>query len=358
LLRRILPVSVSRKSGDSEKCVTLALQGGGAHGAFTWGVLDRLAEEPSLTIQAISGTSAGAINGALYSYGLMQNGAAGAKQCLHDFWRRVSDTGKSIFNPYRYFEGWPGLLPFASVWANALSQVWSPYDNAYYSNLLKPLLEEAIDFTRLAQPGVPALFVCATNVKTNQRKIFERRELTSDAVLASSCLPMYFQAVTVNGEDYWDGGYMGNPALAPLIEFASDMLIVEVNPLRRATTPRTAADILDRLNEITFNSSLVQELDLIQTLNKLIDRGELHSPKYKRIRFHSIGAGAKMSAYGEHTKSDTSWRFLNELHALGRETASVWVSTHLNNVGVRSSCDVDKEFIQPAKAGTDNAGVD
>ncbi len=341
------PNPAGSAEGDKKR-VTLALQGGGAHGAFTWGVLDRLAEEPSFDIQAISGTSAGALNAAVFAHGFAQNGAAGAKQKLQDFWRSVSDAGNSVFNPYSYLAEWPMLAPYVSLWVNVLSQVWSPYDNFFYTNRLKPLLEEAIDFKKLSHLGKPALFICATNVRTNQRKIFHGEELSVDVLLASACLPSLFQAIGVKGNDYWDGGYMGNPVLSPLIPFADDMVIVEVNPINRKETPHRAADIMDRLNEITFNSALVREIAQINLLNRLIGSGELKSKKYKAIRFHVINAEEKMSAYPEYTKSETSWGFLTELKALGRDVASKWLSDsgQFGNVGERTSFDVEERLIR------------
>ena len=340
-----------KPASDETKRVTIALQGGGSHGAYTWGVLDRLVEEPHLDIQAISGTSAGALNAAVFAYGIMQNGAPGAKQGLHDFWRSIADAGNSIFNPYRYAADWPVLGPYIAMWTDMLSHVWSPYDNPFYSNKLKRLLENALDFERLKQGEKPALFICATNVRTNQRKIFRSCDLNVEVLLASSCLPLLFQAVEVNGDDYWDGGYMGNPVLSPLLRFADDLMIVQVNALNCDRTPRRATDILNRLNEVTFNSALVQELDMINTMNKLIESGELVASHYRPIRFHAISAEKKMAKYGQHSKSNTSWAFLTELHGLGRETASAWLKDpdQFGHVGVSSTCNVDERFIKRTK---------
>lgn len=339
----------SRSTQGDKKRVTLALQGGGAHGAFTWGVLDRLAEEPRLDIQAISGTSAGALNAAVFASGFAQNGAAGAKQKLDEFWRNLSDVGNSVFNPFSYVTDWPMLGPYVSFWLSTLSQVWSPYDNFFYTNGLKPLLEDAIgDFKRLSKIDKPALFICATNVRTNQRKIFHGDELSVDVLLASACLPSLFQAIDVKGDDYWDGGYMGNPVLSPLLKYADDLVIVEVNPINRKETPHRAADIIDRLNEITFNSALVSEIAQINLLNRLIGSGELKSKTYRPIRFHVVNSEEKMTAYPEYTKSDTSWRFLTELKALGREAASKWLSDsqQFGKVGERTSFDVEEKLVR------------
>jgi NTE family protein len=334
---------------NTTKRITLALQGGGSHGAFTWGVLDRLLEEPGLEIEAISGTSAGAMNGALLAYGMMIGGPDAAKRSLHEFWRSVSEAGDSVFNPSRYVRDWPVVKSLAPLWGDVLSHVWSPYDNPLYSNLLEPLLAAAIDFERLRYCEKPKLFVCATNVKTNERKIFEPAELSPNALLASACLPSLFQAVEVDGEYYWDGGYMGNPALAPLLEFCQDMLIVEVNALHREELPMRAGDILDRLNEITFNGALVQEIELINTMNKLIENGNLVNSRYKPIRFHAVGAEREMSALGHSSKMEnTDWEFLRRLHALGRESVGAWLEDPegFAKVGVCASCDVDAKFVK------------
>ena len=334
---------------DTTKRITLALQGGGSHGAFTWGVLDRLLEEPGLEIEAISGTSAGAMNGALLAYGLMMGGPDAAKRSLHEFWRSVSEAGESVFNPSRYVRDWPGAKSLALLWGDVLSHVWSPYDNPLYRNPLEPLLVAAIDFERLRRCERPKLFVCATNVKTNEQKIFQPAELSPNALLASACLPLLFQAVEVDGEYYWDGGYMGNPALQPLVELCQDMLIVEVNALRRDEVPMRADHILDRLNEITFNAALVQELNVINTINKMIENGDLVvNTGYTPIRFHTIGAEREMSALGHNSKMNTDWEFLRRLHTLGRESAGAWLedSEGFAKVGVSASCDVDAKFVK------------
>jgi NTE family protein len=337
-----------KPENQNHKPITLALQGGGSHGAFTWGVLDRLLEEPALDIEAISGTSAGAINGALLTYGLMTGGPDAAKKSLHEFWHSVSEAGESVFNPSRYVRDWPGIESLAPIWDDVLSHIWSPYDNPVYRNSLEPLLTAAIDFEQLRHCEKPKLFVCATNVKTNERKIFEPAELSANALLASACLPSLFQAVEVDGEYYWDGGYMGNPALGPLLALCQDMLIVEVNALRRDEVPMRPHQILDRLNEITFNAALVQEINVINAINRMIESGALVvNTGYKPIRFHTISAEGEMSALGHSSKMNTDWEFLRRLHTLGRESASAWLedSEGFAKVGLSASCDVDAKFV-------------
>jgi NTE family protein len=336
------------------KSVALALQGGGSHGAFTWGVLDRLLEEDGLSIEAISGTSAGAMNAAALAYGLMIDGRAGAKKTLHDFWRGTSRIGESIFNPYYYFDGnsfgpkqaQPWLESF---WLKMMSFMWSPYNNPFYTNVLAGVLDDVIDFERLRTCRKPKLFICATNVRTNKRKVFPTEEVSLEVLLASACLPSVFRAVEVDGEAYWDGGYMGNPVLSPLLRHSMDVVIVEVSPMRRSEIPTTAQDISNRLNEITFNASLVHEINTVNTITKLIENGDLVNTIYRPVHFHHIAAEQEMSLLGAATKANTSWSFLVSLRDLGRKTADAWLGDpdQFGKVGVESSVDVAQELLGP-----------
>jgi NTE family protein len=333
----------------SRRRLSLALQGGGSHGAYTWGVLDRLVEEPNLVIDAVSGTSAGAMNGALLVDGWSRGGREGAQHALRTFWHEVSKAGDAVFNPWRYVDAWPALRNLASAWSEALARLWSPYDNPLYRNPLSSIVEAAIDFESLARCRKPRLFVCATNVLTNERRVFSGAELGAEALLASACLPTQFQAVEIKGEYYWDGGYTGNPAIEPLLAYCDDVLIVEVNALQRTELPTKAADIFNRLNEISFNTSLVQELHVIDTMNKLIANGSLVDPKYRQIRIHCIEADRAMTSLGADSKTDTNWDFLRHLHALGRAGAQRWLEDSFSAVGKRSSVDVDGRFCALAR---------
>lgn len=332
--------------------ITLALQGGGSHGAFTWGVLDRLLEEPTLLIDAISGTSAGAANAVVLASGLAQGGPQAAQQALHDFWHAVSKTGDSVFNPNRYVRSWPWLAPWSRIGSDLIAYLWSPYDNPWYMNPLAALLAKSVDFERLRTSRGPRVFVTATNVRTNQRKVFRTEELDANRVLASACLPSMFQAIRVGDDYYWDGGYLGNPSLGPLLEFCDDILIVAINPFNREQVPRSAHDIADRLNEITFNAALVQEIDTINLINKLIARGALTDPRYRPIHFHMISAEAQMAQFGVRSKTNTAWPFLQRLHAIGRATAADWIASRqgLCKVGVASSLDVDAQLVKRTRA--------
>ena len=338
----------------SRKRVALALQGGGSHGAFTWGVLDRLLEA-DLDVVAISGTSAGSLNAAALAYGHMLDGPGGAKKALDALWQNVSKAGDRVFNPYR---SGPLSLPHAwnidasllSVWLDMLSLVWSPYYNAFYENTLESVVKAAVpDFAKLNAYRRVKLFICATNVQTNERKIFRNGELSIETLTASCCLPNLYQAVEVASQFYWDGGYIGDPALEPLLEECSDIIIVQVNPMTRKALPMTAPDILDRLNEVSFNASLVLELNTIQTVTKLVknyilERDPEHR-KYKPIRFHRIADDESMSELGRASKNNTSQRFLQYLHDIGRAAAGQWLDDSFDKIGRESS--MPRSFAKP-----------
>ncbi|HWZ72307.1 MAG TPA: patatin-like phospholipase family protein [Casimicrobiaceae bacterium] len=332
----------------AKKKICVALQGGGAHGAFTWGVLDRLLEEDSLEIQAVSGTSAGAMNGAVMVDALKRGGRQHARERLERFWRSISDAGDNIFKPGRML--FPAFGPNSdwspmAIWTDALSLVWSPYDNPFYANVLADVIgKELPDFNALNDDSTPHLFVCATNVKTNQRKIFRPGELSVGALTASACLPTIFQSVEVNGEFYWDGGYLGNPALYPLRNpsLTPDLLIVWVNPLNRHDVPTNARDILDRMNEVTFNATLVQEIEAIDAVNELKPRGNALRSPYKRIRLHEIKDEPALAKLGHASKSDTDWDFLLMLRDFGRQAAKRWLRTDFDNVGRKQTADMNR----------------
>jgi len=332
----------------TRKKICIALQGGGAHGAFTWGVLDRLLEEDSLEIEAISGTSAGAMNGAVLADALKRGGPQHARERLERFWQSISEAGDNIFKPGRMVP--PALGPNSdwspmAVWADLLSIVWSPYDNPFYVNLLGDVIDREIpDFGALNDPRTPHLFVCATNVKTNQRKIFGPGDHGVAALTASACLPTVFRSVDVKGEFYWDGGYLGNPALFPLRSpsLSADLLIVWVNPLNRHDVPTNAREILDRMNEITFNATLIQEVEAIDAVNLLKGSATGVRSPYKRIRLHEIKDEPALADLGHASKSNTDWSFLLELRGYGREAAKRWLKTDLDRVGRKQTVDMHR----------------
>ena len=339
---------MGRKTGNTteRRRICLALQGGGAHGAFTWGVVDRLLEHGSLEIEAVSGTSAGAMNGAILADGLKRGGAHNARERLEQFWRAVSLAGNGVFKPGRTMTPWLGTLSQWSpveLWAEALSLVWSPYDNPFYKNVLGDVIATQLpDSSALNDARMPYLFACATNVNTNRRRIFGPGEISVDALLASACLPTLFRSIEIDGQFYWDGGYLGNPALYPLRSpaLAADVLIVWVNPLHQPAVPTSARAILDRINEVTFNATLVQEIEAIDAINALKLDGESPDAPYKRIRLHEIKDEPHLAHLDYASKFNTDWDFLRQLHRYGREAAGRWLETCRDDVGRNETADV------------------
>ena len=336
----------------SFKTINLALQGGGAHGGFTWGVLDALLEDERLDFEAISGTSAGAMNAVVLADGLMRNGTEGARDRLAVFWRRVSQEGSStgaaaqIVKSMLGFWHMQGFSPFGVVeqFANFLS---SPYrTNPLNINPLRDLIDHLIDFDNVRANDGLKLFISATNVRTGKIKIFSGAEVTSDAVMASACLPYLFRAVEIGEEAYWDGGYTGNPALFPFFEETetADILVVQVNPVRREELPKSPQAITERASEITFNSSLLRELRAIDFVNRLIEEGRLDPERYRQNRVHRIDATAALAHYAAASKLDTSWHFFQELHAAGRAAGTAWLAAHYDDLGVRGTVDLRAEF--------------
>lgn len=328
--------------------ITLALQGGGAHGAFTWGVLDRLLEDDTLDIRGISGTSAGAMNAGVLACGLVE-GPEHAREALANFWRALSDQGSAAFNPYQstpfhdFNKAWNMDWSPASIWLDVMAQFVSPYQlNPLDRNPLRDLLDEHLHFDNLYRKDAIRLFVCATNVLTNELRIFSNAELSADAFLASACLPQLHRAVEIEGDFYWDGGFLGNPVLKPLISAcdADDIVIVQLNPTHRSELPITSQDIMDRLNEVTMNASLMRELDHIATLTRLLEDGSLNNEKYRPIHFHRIADPEVMAPLGMRSKNNTAWNFLTYLKDAGRDCADVWLKQNRRHIGKKSTLDL------------------
>lgn len=322
-----------------QKKVSLALQGGGSHGAFTWGVLDYLLEDGRLDIEAITGTSAGAMNAVALADGYLEGGREGARKCLAKFWRSISDAG--AFSPVeRKFLDIFFSSPLQSIatqwWTDFLTHYSSPYDfNPLNINPLRDHLEKMVDFAKVRALTELKLFIAATNVQTGRIKIFEGPELAVDHVMASACLPYLFQAVAIDGVPYWDGGYMGNPALFPLFykTASPDIVIIQINPIERDEVPRSANEIQDRLNEITFNGALLGELRAIDFVNRLIDSGKLSRDDYMRPFVHRIGGGSLLAPFPASSKLDASWSFISKLHGFGREAAKQWLDETYDSIG-------------------------
>jgi NTE family protein len=334
------------RSDHEPVLIDLALQGGGSHGAFTWGVLDRLLEEPWLRIDGISGTSAGAMNAAVMTDGYTHSEARGAKAALESFWRRVADAAR--YSPLRRtpldmmmgrwsLDGSPFYLAF-----DLTARMFSPYDlNPRGFNPLRDILEECVDFKRLAHAPIK-LFVTATNVRTGRGRVFRNAELCPEVLLASACLPTMFQAIEVDGEAYWDGGYSGNPTITPLVRECKshDTLLVAVNPVERSGIPRSARDILDRLNEVSFNATLLKELRMIALLRKVADAGSTEGAQWAQMRIHLISSAALLDL-GASSKLNAEWDFLCMLRDEGRRSAERFLATHGKNIGKQSSIDLD-----------------
>jgi len=341
----------SRRRKTFEKSINLALQGGGAHGAFTWGVLDRLLEDGRIYIEAISGTSAGAMNAVIVADGLMRAGEDGARESLARFWKGVSDAARLSpiqRGPIDVFMGnWSLDNSPSFILSDLLNRITSPYDvNPFNLNPLKDLLEREVDFDLVRSCDKIKIFVSATNVETGRVKVFNRHELTCEMVMASACLPFMFQAVEIDGAPYWDGGYMGNPVLFPFYNHSEcdDIVIIQINPVERKGTPRTAREILNRVNEITFNSSLLKELRAIDFVRRLLDEGKLAPDDYRRLHVHVIEAQDQIMPLGASSKLNAEWAFLRHLFEIGREAAGVWIERCYEHLGKNSTIDTRAMF--------------
>lgn len=341
----------------NRKTINLALQGGGAHGAFAWGVIDYLLEDGRIDIEGVSATSAGAMNAAVLAQGMLNNDKEEARQTLTNFWKAISDAGersspfKSLMPsmPWQSESGDFGLenSPFYIAF-DFLSRVFSPYQfNPMNFNPLRDVLLEHVDFDDIQKRSKLKLHICATNVETCKVRIFDNKELSVNAVLASACLPFLFQSVEVDGEYYWDGGYIGNPAIFPLIYHcdSQDVMIVHINPIIRKGVPTSAAEILNRLNEVSFNSSLMREMRAIAFVSKLLEEKKVKESDMKAMYIHSVRSDDEMSAHSVSSKLNTDWRFLTYLRDRGREVTKQWLAANYNKIGRESSVNIQKEFL-------------
>ena len=341
-------VATSKTASSSRNSVLIdfALQGGGAHGAFTWGALDRLLEESWLQIDGISGTSAGAMNAAVLVDGHARGGAEAARSALEVFWRNVSRA--ALLSPLRrgfldvLLDRWSLDHSPVFVATDMMARLFSPYDlNPGGFNPLRQILAESVDFERLGQAPIK-LFVTATNVRTGQGRVFRNREITPDVLLASACLPTMFQAVEIKGENYWDGGYSGNPTITPLVRDCNsdDTILVQINPVERAGTPKTAREILNRINEVSFNAVLLKELRMIALLRQVADPGDTEGALWAGMRIHRV-ASDLMVNLGYSSKLNAEWDFLCMLRDAGRAASELFLAAHGADLGQRSSYDLD-----------------
>jgi NTE family protein len=345
--------ATGREPSSQVRTINLALQGGGAHGAFTWGVLDRLLDEKNLAFEGLSATSAGAMNAAAFAYGLAVDGREGARKALTGYWKRVSDAarlGPLQPNPIDRMLG-NHKLNWSPVFSliGFVTRVLSPYEfNPGDYNPLRHVVEQSIDFDVLKRPDCPVkLFLSATNVRTGKVKIFAGSEISVSAVMASACLPTMFHAVEIDGEAYWDGGYMGNPALFPLIYNcnSTDIVVVHINPLVRKDVPRAASDILNRINEISFNSSLMREMRAVSFVTDLIAQNRVMDGALKRMLIHSIADDEFMGALSPTSKYNADWDFLIFLRDQGRKCAGDWLAQNFAKLGVESSADIRTTYL-------------
>ena len=326
------------------KRIDIALQGGGSHGAYTWGVLDRLLDDKRIDIVGVSGTSAGAMNATTLVQGLASGDRKVAQQMLHDFWAKVSAAAQ--FSPMQrtFFDilmgRWSLDLSPGFIASQQLQRMFSPYElNPFGINPLRDIVAEFFDFGIVNHPKSPKLFLSATNVRTGLAKIFRQPDISVDTVMASACLPFLFKAVEIDGEAYWDGGYMGNPPLFPLLEETDvrDTVIIQINPFERDEIPKTAYEIENRLNEITFNASLIKELRSAYFLAEVVHHEGLEREAYKDARIHRVEGGDELRKLSVSSKLNAEWAFLQHLHDIGWRSADQWLNDHFDDIGVRST---------------------
>jgi NTE family protein len=342
-------------TGGGSHMINLALQGGGAHGAFAWGVIDRLLDEPDIGFEGLSGTSAGAVNAVVLAHGLMDGGRRGGQAALENFWRRSSRAG-SVWSPVRTMPetGLPGMeMLSAAAFAafDTLTRTFSPYEfNPLAFNPLKDLLADCVDFDALRRRCETKLFLSATNVRSGRVRVFETPEVNVDVVMASACLPFLFQAVEIDGEHYWDGGYMGNPVLFPFFYKCDsrDVMIVHINPMERHEVPKTAPDIMNRINEISFNSSLIDEMRAINFVTRLIEQDWLkddYKDRLRHILVHSVRSDAALEDLSVASKFNVQWPFLTDLRDRGRAAADVWLAKNREALGKSSTVDLESQYL-------------
>ncbi|MEM6262178.1 MAG: patatin-like phospholipase family protein [Bacteroidota bacterium] len=333
------------------KKINLALQGGGSHGAFTWGVIEALLDDDRIEFDGICGTSAGAMNAVITSYGLHMGGREAAKELLEKFWHKVA-----------LFQSFSPVQPtvWDRVWGNFNQQfsplsamrefvttLFSPYQfNPTNYNPLRDILNEFIDFEELNKTDY-RVYVCATNVKKGRVRVFSCQEVTCDAVVASACLPYLFQAVEIEGEHYWDGGFMGNPPIFPLIDRTKtpDILLVQINPININRVPKTAEEIRDRINELSFNSVLMKEMRVIRFIDSMIEKGYTKGGKLHKIYMHHINPDNDLQDLGVNSKLNADWQFLQKLRGIGNKLAKEWVEDHFDDIGHETTVDIQKVFL-------------
>jgi len=352
-LASLLPERATERKASAKR-INLALQGGGAHGAFTWGVLEQLLSDDRLFIEGVSGTSAGAVNAVMLADGLARGGRAEAQKRLADFWKAASSSGNLPSLQRTVVERLLSFTPLegtpVQAWFDALSHYFSPYDvNPLNINPLKDIIDRFVDFTALRAFSDLQIFISATNVQTGRVHIFPRDKITAEAVMASACLPLLFRAVEIDGVPYWDGGYLGNPVIFPFFATTTteDVVVVQINPLVREATPTSSSEIMNRINEITFNSSLSAEYRAIEFVGRLIDEGRLPRGtgpgQYRRVNVHRIVLDRFGTHFDAFSKLSTDFDFFEMLHVSGKRAARRFLDEHFDDIGVRSTVDMRAE---------------
>ena len=315
--------------------ITVALEGGGALGAFTWGVLERLLDTPTISIEVVSGASAGAMNAAIVAQGLAIGGPLEAKRQLEAFWRRIAaDASVPTLSLGRIAVARQLMAP---VMRSMLQSSAMPAPTGSF-NPLRALVADMLDPVALCRHEAPRIVVSATCVRTGKPELFTNEEISVDVLLASACLPTFFAPVVIEGEAYWDGAFSSNPPLRPLIEAGapSDVIIVRTAPLERAVLPRTGLEVQDRAIEIAFGAALRNELRSLAVAQRLLRHVPILSTALRRLRnarIHAIGADDEMTSLPSGSHLDTTWSFLSRMRTLGNETAAAWLETKLDAVG-------------------------
>jgi NTE family protein len=346
--------AANAQSPQTTKRINLALQGGGAHGAFTWGVLEQLLSDERISFEGISGTSAGAVNAVMLADGLARGGRTEAQKRLADFWRAVSNNGNLPPLQRAAVERFLSFVPLEGTpmqaWFDMMARYFSPYDfNPLNINPLKELFERFVDFEALRAFSDLQLFISATNVQTGRVRIFSRDTVTPEALMASACLPLLFRAVEIDGVPYWDGGYLANPVIFPFFGTTTteDVLVVQINPLVRQATPTSASEIMNRINEITFNASLLEEYRAIEFVGRLIDQHRLPRGtgrgQYRRVNVHRILFDQFGTTFDASSKMITDYSFFEALHVNGKRAARRFLDEHFDDIGVRSTVDLAAE---------------
>ena len=341
-----LPRTLLAIGRNRTKRLNLGLQGGGAHGAFTWGVLDARLECDDLEFDGVSGASAGAVNAVALAAGLQEGGRAGARAKLAEVWRAIAATSPAA------------LLPSAGMssdaWVGIATRMVSPYQfNPFDFDPLRHVLTQTIDFAALGRRDAPHLYISATDVADGKARVFSTPEITRDVVLASTCLPHFRQAVRIGQRHYWDGGYSANPPILPLVleRKAADTLIVLIDPTELADLPTSAPDIARRLGSLAFNAPLRREIELIESWRAMSGEGLMIGRRHRRLRqhrFHLIEAGEATGRLAPASKLYPVWTLLETLRDHGRSVARAWIETHTDALGNRSTVDLSARFLRPS----------